>query len=50
MKMDERDARTLSHVHVPQPGNYLGTAGKPLCLLINVGQSEVEIRCIAVQT
>jgi len=36
----------LGVVHVPQCRNYLRATGKPLCLLINFGQSKVEIRHI----
>jgi GxxExxY protein len=36
----------LSDVHLPQCRNYLRATGKPLCLLINFGRSQVEIRRI----
>jgi GxxExxY protein len=39
----------LSDVHIPRCRNYLRATGKPLCLLINFGQSKVEIRRIATQ-
>jgi GxxExxY protein len=39
----------LSDAHVPQRRNDLRAAGKPLCLLINFGQCEVEVRRITVQ-
>jgi GxxExxY protein len=39
----------LSDTHIPQCRNYLRATGKPLCLLINFGRPEVEIRRITTQ-
>ena len=36
----------LSDVHLPQCRNYLRPTGKSLCLLINFGRPQVEIRRI----
>jgi GxxExxY protein len=42
-------AGALSDGHVPQSRNYLRATGKPLCLLINFGRPEVEIRRVTAQ-
>jgi GxxExxY protein len=39
----------LSDLHLPQCRNYLQVTGKPLCLLINFGRSQVEIRRVTAQ-
>ena len=39
----------LTDAHLPQCRNYLRATNKPLCLLINFGQSKVEIRRITAQ-
>ena len=47
--VERKIVRALSDVHVPQCRNYLRATGKPLWLLINVGQRKVEIRRITAQ-
>ncbi len=42
-------AGALSDAHVPQYRDYPRATGKPLCLLINFGRPQVEIRRITAQ-
>jgi GxxExxY protein len=47
--VEHKVAGALSDGHVPQCRNYLRATGKPLCLLINFGRPEVEIRRVTAQ-
>jgi GxxExxY protein len=39
--------KALDRVHVAQCMNYLAATGLPVCLLLNFGQSQVEVRRLA---